>query len=130
MVFFKTSFAEPSGPPQNVAALTESSESILVSWKPPKLSDINGLISQYRVSYNASAGREVHLNRTGNITSLLVTQLRKYTSYYFTVKAVNVIGAGPASDPVFNTTFEDGKFVSSAALYQRLCFRLTGFPFT
>lgn len=109
---------EPSGPPLNVQALTNSSTSILVKWDPPNELDRNGVITHYMVNYSSLSG-EASINTTDNSTEILVTHLRKYTSYYFTVRAVNKIGVGPPSGgDVKNTTFEDGKFATKCPDYR------------
>lgn len=104
---------EPSGPPLNVKALTMSSTSILVEWSPPSELDRNGIITHYIVKYS-SLDSESSINTTDNATQILVRNLRKYTNYSFTVRAVNKIGVGPPSvDNVRNTTSEDGKCVAT-----------------
>ena len=103
---------EPSGPPLNVQALTNSSTSILVKWDPPNELDRNGVITHYVVNYSSPSG-EAAINTTDNTTEILVTNLTKYTLYHFTVRAVNKVGVGPPSvGDVKNTTFEDGKFAA------------------
>lgn len=107
--FFHPVSLEPSGPPLNVKALTKSSTSILVKWNPPNELDRNGVITHYVVNYS-SLGSEASINTTNNATEILVTGLKKYTTYYFTVLAVNKIGVGPPSvDDAKNTTSEDCK---------------------
>jgi len=103
---------EPSGPPQDVKALTKSSTSILVKWSPPHELDRNGIITHYIVKYNVSRGTEANISTPDNSTQILVRPLRKYASYYFTVQAVNKIGVGPPSVAVVNTTFEDCEFTT------------------
>ena len=109
-VFCLILFLAPSGSPRNVKALAMSSTSILVKWNPPNELDRNGVITKYIVKYY-SLGIEGLVNTTDNTTQKLVTHLRKYTEYYFTVQAVNEIGAGPPSvDDAKNRTLEDCKF--------------------
>ena len=107
---------EPSGPPLNVKALTRSSTSILVEWSPPSKLDRNGIITHYIVKYS-SLNSESSINTTDNATQILVTGLRKYTNYSFTLRAVNEIGVGPPSvEDATNTTSEDGKCVATLNL--------------
>jgi len=90
-----------------------SSTSILVGWSPPSELDRNGIITHYIVKYS-SLDSESSINTTDNATQILVRNLRKYTNYSFTVRAVNKIGVGPPSvDNVRNTTSEDGKCVAT-----------------
>ena len=109
LVVFPIIYPEPSGTPLDVLALTKSSTSILVKWNPPSELDRNGVITHYIVTYNESLGSETNITTSDNRTQKLVSSLRKYSPYYFTVKAVNNIGVGPPSDAVSNTTAEDSK---------------------
>ena len=109
LVVFPIIYPEPSGPPLDVLALTKSSTSILVKWNPPSELDRNGVISHYIVTYNESLGSEKNITTSDNRTQKLVSSLRKYSPYYFTVQAVNNIGVGPPSVAVINTTAEDSK---------------------
>ena len=104
------SYPEPSGPPLDVVALTNSSTSILVKWNPPSELDRNGVITHYIVTYNVSLGSETNITTSENSTQKLVSNLRKYSPYNFTVRAVNNIGVGPPSVAVINTTAEDSKY--------------------
>ena len=62
----------------------------------------------------SSLNSESAINTTDNATQILVTSLRKYTNYSFTVRAVNEIGVGPPSvNNARNTTSEDGKCVAT-----------------
>ena len=90
-------------------ALTKSSTSILVKWNPPRELDRNGVITHYIVTYNESLGGETNITTFDNRTRKLVSGLREYSPYYFTVQAVNNIGVGPPSVAVSNTTGEDSK---------------------
>ena len=96
--------------------LTQSSTSILVKWNPPLELDRNGIITHYVVKYNASLGQVANITTPDNRTQANVTQLGKYTPYYFTVQAVNEIGLGPPSAAVVNTTFEDCKLFTEDLL--------------
>ena len=107
-IFFVTT--EPTGPPQDVLAWTLSSTSILVKWSPPFPSEQNGIILKYNVSYRSQSNQLKSLETADNSTSIEVKNLAIFTKYWFTVKAWNVIGAGPESESVYNTTFEDSKW--------------------
>ena len=100
---------EPTGPPQDILAWTLSSTSILVKWSPPLPSEQNGVILNYTVSYISPSSHLKSLNTADNSTSIEVKNLAIFTKYGFTVKAWNVVGPGPESEPVYNTTFEDSK---------------------
>ena len=93
-------------------ALTQSSTSILVKWNQPLELDRNGIITHYIVKFNVSWGQVANITTPDNRTQAEVTQLGKYATYYFTVQAENMIGVGPPSAAVVNTTFEDGKLLT------------------
>ncbi len=119
-IFFHAVSLEPSGAPLNVKAFTKSSTSILVQWNPPNELDRNGVITHYIVQYS-SLGTQASINTTDNTTEILVTRLKKYTTYYFTVRAVNKIGVGPRSkDDAQNTTSEDCKLAAEFTYYSRV----------
>lgn len=101
--------SEPSGPPQNVQAWTLSSTSIQVTWSPPLPDKQNGIIIRYVVAYRTQSGQSSNLVTANNKNSVEVKTLTSFTKYWFSVRAVNVIGDGPKSEEVSNTTFEDSK---------------------
>lgn len=101
--------SEPSGPPQNVQAWTLSSTSIQVTWGPPLLEEQNGVILRYDVDYKTQSGQPNKLATADNQTTIQVKNLTSFTRYWFAVRAVNVIGVGPESEEVSNTTSEDSK---------------------
>lgn len=107
LFFFLTT--EPTGPPQDILAWTLSSTSILVKWSPPLPSEQNGVILNYTVSYISQSSQLKSLDTADNSTSIEVKNLTIFTKYEFTVKAWNVVGPGPESEPVYNTTSEDSK---------------------
>lgn len=74
-----------------------------------------------------SLGNMANISTPDNSTQTLVTPLRKYAAYYFTVQAVNKIGVGPSNLAVVNITFEDCKFTSFTNIYY-LC--ICECPFT
>ena len=41
----------PSSPPQKVQCTPMSSSSLLINWSPPPVSEINGVLKEYRVFY-------------------------------------------------------------------------------
>ena len=120
------SLSEPSGPPQDVQALTLSSTSIRVVWKPPVESERNGLIVNYIVTYYTDQDQKKVVNTTDNSTAWEVNDLESYTRYYFIVQSENTIDVGPASEPVSNATFEDSEYMCSGVRVRvrvRVCVR-------
>ncbi|XP_031573109.1 receptor-type tyrosine-protein phosphatase delta-like [Actinia tenebrosa] len=99
--------AAPSGPPQNTRAVTISSRSILVQWEPPKALDMNGIITRYLINMKRPDGAYESRTLNGTSNSWVFKGLRPYKVYVFTVQAVNLVGAGPRSPPISNTTYEE-----------------------
>lgn len=103
-------FSEPIAPPVDVRATAMSSSSLLVEWQPPPPQDRHGLIKHYIVEYYIKRDDIQYKSTAGNATRLTLTSLKPFTQYYVRVKAVNGAGAGPESEAVTNTTFEDGNY--------------------
>ena len=61
------------------------------------------------MAYRTQSGQLSNLVTANNKNSVEVKTLTSFTKYWFAVKAVNVIGDGPWSEEVSNTTFEDSK---------------------
>lgn len=106
------SLAVPPGPPRDVLTLVHNSTSILVLWLQPDEAVINGEIVSYKVKYNNSVNQQSlsYATTLDNSTLLLITGLKPYTVYYFTVQAKNSVGFGSDSEPVLNRTSEDSKY--------------------
>ena len=101
---------EPSAPPSNVIAHSESSTSIFVSWGQVPFSDQNGVIVSYTVSYIAfPSGSTQTKTVTAPRSQTTLTGLHEYTNYSITVFASTSKGGGNASRPIFFMTDGDGK---------------------
>lgn len=76
------------------------------------------------MDYKNQSGQPNKLATADNQTTIQVKNLTSFTRYWFAVRAVNVIGVGPASEEVSNTTSEDSK-LKEPILYElslRFCF--------
>ncbi|XP_035770965.1 Down syndrome cell adhesion molecule a [Neolamprologus brichardi] len=109
-----TDEAAPDGPPQDVQLEALSSQSIRVTWRPPKKHLQNGAIKGYQVGYReySSGGNYqfsvISVETTGdNAESLVLDNLKKFTQYGVVVQASNSAGTGPSSTEVAATTLED-----------------------
>ncbi|XP_044179417.1 receptor-type tyrosine-protein phosphatase S-like isoform X10 [Acropora millepora] len=98
--------AAPTGPPRNVRALTISSSSISVYWTPPEPEEQNGLITGYNLFVKGDGEPKKHFKVTAGIMAYNATGLRPYTNYTFQMQAFSVMGVGPYSSTVMNTTFQ------------------------
>ncbi|XP_046989035.1 Down syndrome cell adhesion molecule-like protein 1 homolog [Schistocerca americana] len=102
----------PESPPRDVKVRTKSSESLLVTWKPPEQKFQNGEILGYHIGYRESNSSDEFRYKTFEVipgTQLqgLLNSLRKFTEYSVHVQAYNRAGTGPRSPGVAATTGED-----------------------
>ena len=104
---------EPSAPPSNVSAHSESSTSIFVSWGDVPSLDQNGVILSYTVTYRAlPSGSSQTKNMTAPANQTTLTGLNEYTNYSITVFASTSNGGGNKSTAIVVITDEDSKFGS------------------
>ena len=78
-----------------------------LSWEQPVPEDRNGIIRQYIVHVDLPV-EEVTSYTTGS-TSYIVSGLRPFTNYSFSVAAITT-GEGPTTEQVSAQTFSDGKY--------------------
>ncbi|XP_049771836.1 Down syndrome cell adhesion molecule-like protein Dscam2 [Schistocerca cancellata] len=102
----------PESPPRDVKVRTKSSESLLVTWKPPEQKFRNGEILGYHIGYRESNSSDEFHYKTFEVipgTQLqgLLDSLRKFTEYSVHVQAYNRAGTGPRSTAVAAKTDED-----------------------
>ncbi|KTG42252.1 hypothetical protein cypCar_00015976, partial [Cyprinus carpio] len=108
-----TDEAPPDGAPQDVQLEAISSQSIKVTWKPPLKHLQNGLIRSYQVCYRefGTGGspqyNTINVDTTGDIETLTLDNLKKYTQYEVRVQAANRAGMGPTTEEITITTLED-----------------------
>uniref|UniRef100_A0A3B4EHB5 Cell adhesion molecule DSCAM n=1 Tax=Pygocentrus nattereri TaxID=42514 RepID=A0A3B4EHB5_PYGNA len=108
-----TDEAPPDGAPQDVQLEAISSQSIKVTWKAPHKHLQNGLIRSYQVCYReyGTGGspqyNTINLDTTGDIETITLDNLKKYTQYEVRVQAANRAGMGPTSEEAIVTTLED-----------------------
>ena len=114
----------PSGAAESVNVTVLSSEEALVVWEAPAMEDWNGIIAGYAVNVSLTrTGQSVQQllsNSTGTGTeSLLLTNLRPFTTYSCRVAARTSVGVGPYSIATNFITLEAGKQVAhfSGPLY-------------
>lgn len=85
----------PSAPPRAISVVAPDSSSLSISWSPPGILDINGVIRQYIVNVSVMDTLE-HYQYTADNTSLIITELHPYYTYTVYVAAVT-ISIGPFS---------------------------------
>ena len=111
------SHAAPDGAPRKLTANSTGSTTVVLSWQAPHMDEQNGHLLSYILEYSISgspdAAQEISVpvdSSGGGNQQRVVEGLQPYTIYQFRVRAVNVVGAGPFSNPVVIITLEDGKW--------------------
>uniref|UniRef100_A0A3B3RK16 Protein tyrosine phosphatase receptor type Q n=1 Tax=Paramormyrops kingsleyae TaxID=1676925 RepID=A0A3B3RK16_9TELE len=91
---------------QSISCQNVSTTSILVSWEPPLYP--NGKITHYTV-YGLDLSNQESFKWVTNETSIILTELKKYTRYKLRVAASTAVGESSLSeeDDVFAVTMED-----------------------
>ena len=118
-------FIAPSAAPVSLQGHSASSTSILITWGQVPVSDRNGVILSYTVSYNEVSGGS---EQTKIVDALkyqtTLTSLNKYTNYTITVVAATSKGNGVVSAPIIVITDEDSEynsFVHETRLILKTC---------
>ncbi|XP_068677578.1 phosphatidylinositol phosphatase PTPRQ-like isoform X2 [Montipora foliosa] len=100
----------PSAPPNSVEGYNTSSKSIFVTWGEVPVSDQNGVILSYTVTYEAlppSPGSKLTKTVNAPNTSITLEDLNEFTDYNLTIFASTVKGGGSISSPITVRTDED-----------------------
>ena len=105
----------PSAVPNNIVTSVVNSTAILLTWDAPDLTDRNGILLFYTLTYFGVELDEVVrvVNHTivgsnHSNQSYVFTELQEYTVYEFRVAAHTSIGEG-VSESVSARTFESGE---------------------
>ncbi|XP_074529504.1 uncharacterized protein LOC141793063 isoform X2 [Halichoeres trimaculatus] len=116
-----TKEAAPEGPPLDMQLVALSSDSIIVTWKPPRPDLRNGVLRSYSVSYREydpngkQFRRWQHLSvtATGEVERVLLTNLKPSASYGVLVQARTNAGIGPASTAPLCSTLDEVRKAST-----------------
>ena len=85
-----------------------------VDWKQVNAIDRNGIITHYEVQFTQTKFNESMMRTavtSGDVFSLVLTNLEEFVMYTVTVRAYTVVGAGPYSiNSSSNTTAEASKY--------------------
>ena len=100
-------FIVPNGYPQNFAGLASTSRSAVLTWEPPPEEQQNGIIVNYTVDVSVAGTGQTFQVYT-NATSLTLSTLLPYRTYFCTISASTIVGQGPPSTVFTLTTPEDG----------------------
>ena len=92
----------PSVSPRNVTVTRINSTAIRVTWMKLSLEDARGIIVGYFISYQTVDSRTVSNTTTSyNVSSVVISGLKTGEKYGVTVACETKVGAGPASDIVY-----------------------------
>ena len=79
-----------------------------LSWNPPNFEDRNGIIIGYIMNITSAHANET-TEYASNTTTLTLTTLSPYTTYYCIVAARTSVGTGPFTPVLRFQTPPDGK---------------------
>ena len=115
---------EPSAPPADVQGHNTSSTSISVDWDIVSVTDQNGIILTYTVTYMALPDKTTQSKVViAPTTQANLTGLIKYRNYSITVFSSTAKGDGNVSEPIIVITDEDSK-LSIVQVYLQPSFNL------
>ena len=97
----------PYSYPQNFTAVATSSRSATVTWDPSPIAHQNGIIILYTINVTVADSGEM-FQLTSTTTSLTVSTLQPFTTYFCIIAASTSVGMGPFSTVVTLQTPEDG----------------------
>ena len=100
----------PSSPPQNVMVTSVNPASLMVSWQPPPMIDLNGPIISHVIQYTRVGSSDMMSVNVNSGTTYTISGLVAYIDYSVTVAARTVNGTGPFSSAVVQRSGEDGEF--------------------
>ncbi|CRK99030.1 CLUMA_CG011985, isoform A [Clunio marinus] len=99
----------PSASPQKVTCSALTSQNVQISWQPPPVKNMHGVIQGYKVLYETSNIVTEYLNRETKVTTALSTVLhglQPFTNYSVQVQAFTRAGEGVASQTLTCRTEE------------------------
>ncbi len=103
-------FSAPSGSPGVPTASVIMSTNITLTWTGIDCLDRNGIITSYIIQYGEGNTRDMSITTPSSATTHLITDLKPFTEYTFTVTGVNSAGSGSFSSASQVTrTAEDSK---------------------
>lgn len=117
VVHITTMEETPEGPPLGVRAVPTASQSIRVTWQPPRKEMRNGIIRGYYVGYKIYGTNEAYIYKTLNVhdnfkEEVILTNLKRATKYSIIVQAFNSKGNGPPSEELILETLQNDPPVS------------------
>ena len=95
---FNLTFTVPTGAPSNLTAPRTITNSLSLSWNPPRFDLQNGVI-RYYIIYITDVTNNTSWEETSNTTRITIYDLQPFFVYNCSVAAFTV-GVGPISDPL------------------------------
>ncbi|KAI6661005.1 Phosphatidylinositol phosphatase PTPRQ-like [Oopsacas minuta] len=95
----------PTGTPQNIEFTIIMTTSLSLSWDSPPLSEQNGVITGYKISYNGVTIDTEVKSVIVTTTSTTLTDLEEGSEYLIEISAINSAGVG-SSTSIIKTTAE------------------------
>ncbi len=86
------------------------STSITLTWTEIDVAERNGVITNYIIQYREGVNRNITINTQSNATTHLITCLKPFTQYTFTVAGVNSVNTGPFSNRTIVVTAKEGEY--------------------
>ncbi|KAH9522455.1 Roundabout 1, partial [Dermatophagoides farinae] len=91
----------PSASPTMIKARPISSDSALITWQPPPMEEMNGLLLGYIIFvHGAYTAYNINLTVNANTTSYLLRNLTSETEYVIQITAFTSVGVGVPSAPL------------------------------
>jgi len=101
----------PGSSPQDVIATDAHPGSLNISWGPPEEINQNGQITGYIIRYTLVRSNETMYETITNGTRYILSGLFPFANYSVEVAAMTINGTGPFSDPVFELSGHEGKYM-------------------
>ncbi len=73
------------------------STNLTLTWTQIDVSQRNGIIIRYMIQYGVGTNRNITITTPSSATTHLITGLKPFTNYTFTVAGVNSANTGPFS---------------------------------
>lgn len=106
-------FSAPTAAPMSVEVAVFNSSALSISWRPPPITQQNGIIQGYSVHLLEDiTGNEMVIDTGGSHTEIFITSLHPHYVYNLRV-AAQTVDVGPYSAPTVIQMDEDSTFCNS-----------------
>lgn len=114
----------PVTPPQSVATQTLNSTALNITWAPPNVTMINGILTAYTIRITeVETGEMMQIVRDRQDTELTVASLHPDYWYSVDMSCNTSVGEGPFSAPRRTRLAEDGNYVNTHQCYHCYFFK-------